>query len=327
MAEDVKNRALLSGLLAYADMAVADQAASLWQRRLLPLVRKSAGPEADKPLVEIKADWREKRDKNGAFLRLNDFHLQNVSGQDLSSVVVELIALNPWGEKAAHYYYLNQFGVGDFVKLLPNPRWEKRRLDFTNNLTVTWSVWADQGRMVDRQVKLTSPKPSPDAGGARNDYLRFDGQYQAEGEALGTVMQSIIPLPVNPVSQRNLLREAAAPGTGYVFRIGGEAKSGRTLVLRFRRFEAGPGGVEAEVFDPGNYQPLRAQTPIWKGQLDDNGAPAVVFGTAADWKESGWAFAIGPDDGLRILCPAAGKPNAVFPTRETPLFAVKLPPQ
>ena len=138
-------------------------------------------------------------------------------------------------------------------------------------------------------------------------------------------MQSMVPLPVTPAGQRSLVREAAAPGTSYVFRLAGQGKSGRTLVLRFLRFGEGPGGVEAEIIDPGSRQPLRAQTPIWKGQLNSRGGSGIDFGADADGKESSWAFVLGPDDGLKIYCPAAGKPESVFPAQETPLFPVKLP--
>ena len=165
MMEDVKKRALVSGLLAYADMAQVDRAATFWQTRLLPLARHCAGPATDKPLVEVEAGWRDKRDKQASFKRLDAFLLHNVSGQDLTGVVVELIAENEWGEKAAQYYYLPRLEMGDSARLMPHPRWEKRRLDFTNTINVTWSVWADQGRVVDRQEKLSSPQPNPDPAG------------------------------------------------------------------------------------------------------------------------------------------------------------------
>jgi hypothetical protein len=326
MMEDVQKRAVVSGLLAYADMAQVDQAATFWQKFLLPLARRCGGPAADKPLVAVEGAWRARSLGRDRFQRLDHFGLRNVSGQDLTHAVVEVVAENPWGEKAAHYYYFQQLDVAEVARLVPHPRWDKRRLDFTNTLTVTWSVWADQGSEVGRQVKLTSPAPNPDPVGSRKDYLGFDKQYQAEGEALGAMVQSTIPLPVNPAGQRRVVREAAAPGTSYVFRLPGEGKSGRTLVLRFRRFEEGQGGIEAEVFDPGNRQPYQAQTPVWKGQLlDGRSGPGIVFGTDADWKESGWAFALGQDDRPKIYCPASGKPGAPFPARDIPLFPVKVP--
>ena len=277
MMEDVKKRALVSGLLAYADMAQVDRAATFWQTRLLPLARRCAGPAADKPLVEVGAGWRRQEgqaDKLQASGRLpaaqrlrpglDGRHRRADSGERVGRKSRPLLLFAPSGDgrrRPAH---------------APSAL-EKRRLDFTNTINVTWSVWADQGRVVDRQEKLSSPQPNPDPAGWRKDYLAFDAQYQAEGEALGAVMQSMVPLPVNPAGQRSLVREAAAPGTSYVFRLAGQGKSGRTLVLRFLRFEPGPGGVEAEVFDPGNHQPLRAKTPIWKGQLNSRGGSGIDF--------------------------------------------------
>jgi hypothetical protein len=236
---------------------------------------------------------------------------------------LELIAENEWGEKAAHYYYFNQFDVADFVNLVPHLRWENRRLDFTNTISLTWSLWADQASEVSRKVKLTNPVPNPDPAGWRKDYLKFDQQFQAEGEALGALVQDMTPLPFIPERQRRLLRDAAAPQTCYAFRLQGEFD--RTLVLRFLRFDRDHDTFEAEIFDLRTRKPFDPQTSVWKGKLNARPQGGISFDTKADGTESGWAFAFMRDDQPILFCPSAGKPGAVFAARNTLLFAVEVP--
>jgi hypothetical protein len=322
--EDMKNRAVVSGLLAYADMAEVDRTAAFWQTWLLPLARRSGGPVSDKPLVKLEAHWRDKRSDQSQFKRVDHFPLYNVSGQDLTHVVVEMIAESEWGEKVAQYYYFAQLEVADFVRLLAHPRWDKRRLDFTNTMTVTWSVWADQGSETGRQMKLTSPAPNPDPAAWRKDYLGYDRQYQAEGEALGVVVQNTTHLPVSPDRLRRLQRDGAAPGTCYGFRLAGDGKTGRTLILRFLRFDRDQDTFEAEIFDPSTHQPFRTDTPVWKGKLGARAEAGIAFGTAAGIELS-WAFGLVQGEFPQIFCTSAGKPGALFPARDIPLFSVKVP--
>jgi GYF domain 2 len=319
--EDIKQRGVVSGLLAYADMAQVDLAVAFWQTWLLPLARRCGGPVSGKPLVNVQGAWAwsSKRD----FQRLKLFQLLNVSGQDLTHVVLELIAENEWGEKAAHYYYFDLFDVGDYVYLAPHPRWEKRRLDFTNTITLKWSLWADEASETGGEVKLTSPMPNPDPAGWRADYLKQDQQYQAEGEAVGAFLASTITLPFIPERQRRLLRDAAAPQKSYAFRLQGEAN--RTLVLRFLRFDRNHDTFEAELFDLGTRKAFDPQTSVWKGKLNARPEAGISFGKEAGGTESGWAFTLARDEKPMLSCPDAGKPGAVFPARDILLFAVEVP--
>jgi hypothetical protein len=316
--EDAKKRTRVSGLLAYADMAEVDREAAFWQAWLLPLARRAGGPPADKPLLAVEGTWRARSAKD-RFQRLDRFALRNVSGQKLTNGVVELIAENEWGEKAAHYCCPGPLKDGEVVQLVPHPRWDKRRLDFTNSMKVTWSVWADQGSEVGRHVKLTSPAPNPDPAGWRKDYLNFDKKFAAEGEALGAVVRNLNLLPVNSKRQQRLLQEAAAPGTSYVFRLTAQGKPGKNLVLRFVGLNPDRTAVEAEVFDLGDRKPFRADTPVWKGKLTADPQAGSVFRM-----DAGWTFLLGPDDQPRIAGAGSG-PDDLFPAKELPLFPVQLP--
>ncbi len=320
--EDIEHRGEVSGMLAYADMAQVDRTAAFWQTWLLPLASRAGGPVSSTPLVNVHGVWSRWTFKHD-FQRLGMFQMQNLSGQDLTHVVLELIAENEWGDKAAHYYYFNQFDVADWVNLVPHLRWVKRRLDFTNTISLTWSLWADQASEVSRKVKLTNPVPNPDPAGWRKDYLKYDEQYQAKGEALGAVMQDTMSLPFNPDRQRRLLRAAAAPRMSYAFRLQGE--SGRTLVLRFLRFDRDHDTFEAEIFDLRTRKPFDAQTTIWKGKLNARPEAGISFDIKADGTESAWAFGFMRDDQPVIFCRAAGRPEAVFPTRNILLFEVEVP--
>jgi uncharacterized protein DUF4339 len=319
--EDTKKRAVVSGLLGYADMAQVDRSAQIWQTWLLPLARRCGGPAAAKPLVSVGAAWGPTKSKSD-YQRLHLYELQNVSGQSLTHVVVELIAENEWGEKSAQYYYFDQLKGREFMRLQPHMRWERRRLDFTNTVKVRWSLWADEASEVGREVKLTSPRPNPDAAGWRKDFVGYDRQSQSKGEAMGVMMQGTIALPSMPERQRRLLRKAAAPQSTYVFRLPGE--SGRTLILRFLRFNQDRDTFEAEIFEPGTGNPFDSQALVWTGKLNARPENGISFGKK-DGFEMSWAFALVRDDQLEIACPAANKPGATFPAHEIPLFAVKGP--
>jgi hypothetical protein len=315
--------AVVSGMLGYADMTEVDRLSAFWQSWLLPLARRCGGPTTEKPLLSVDAIWRQ-RSSRDRFQRLAQFLLRNISGQELTHVVVEVTAENPWGERASHYCYIPQLDLAEMVWVLPHPRWDKRRLDFTNWMNVSVSVWADQGTDLKRQTRLASPAPNRDPEGWRRDYLGYDRQYATDGEALGKVLQTRIALPANPERQRRLLREAAAAGNTYLFRLAVQGKPARTLVLRMRRMDA-DGTAEAEIFDLANRQPFRADTPLWKTHAGGKMGSALYFSLNGDFKTTGWAFVIGEDDRPHLFCPLGGKPGAVFPAREIALFPVKLP--
>ena len=302
--ENAKKRSVVSGMLGYADMAQVDRSAQFWQSWLLPLARRCGGPAAARPLVNVDAVWGPTRMQSD-YQRLHGYALINVSGQDLTHMVVELISENEWGQKGAEYYYFDLLKAGDFMRLVPHLRWERRRLDFANTVKLRWSLWADQASEVGREVTLTSPKPNPKAADWRQDYARFDRQGQAEGEAMGVMMQGTIALPSTPERHWRLLWKAAAPPASYVFRLPG--KPGRTLILRFLRFDQGQYTFEAEIFDPGSGKPFDAETPVWTGKFNARPEPGISFGKNIQ-REISWAFALVRDDQLVIACPAAGKP-------------------
>ena len=318
----------MSGLLAYADMVQAERNAAFWQTWLLPLVKRSSGPAAAQPLVEIRGDWREYRvEGKGTYKRLDYFFLRNISGQNLTHVVVSLLAENEWGERAAHYYYFPELDTKE-VGLVVDPRHGKnRRLPFTSSLTVTSDVWAEQGSYLGQATKLTSPAPYSDVEGARKSFLNQDELYQAEGEAFGVMAQRLFLRPGDPAWLKRGLRAAAAPGKSYVFNVTSQAKSSRTLLLRFLRCALeGPGGVEAEVLDAKSRQPFLANTPVWKGELHPGSEVKIgFFGTAAVDFYPDWTFGFGNDDSLMIHCPNTGMLPAEFPVRDIPVFAVKTP--
>jgi hypothetical protein len=318
----VPNGKRVDTLLAYADLAEVDRNVAFWQEYLLPLAKRCAGPKAEQPLLSVTGGWSPNRAISGRGLkRLSVFGLQNVSDQELTHAVVELVAENEWGEKAAHYSYLPYLDIGETASLRPHPRWDRRLLDYSTTIKVTWSVWADQGAEGNRQVTLTNPFPHRDAANGRKDHLRLDVPDQAEWEALAATMQRTTALPGNNASQRVLLREASRPGTHYVFRLPDQGKPGRTLLLRFR---PGP-EVEVEIVDPQTNKPFQTRTPVWKGKPDKQGGPHLYFGADGNWEESGWAFSLGLDDQPMIYCPGGGNAKAPFLAREIPLFLVKTP--
>jgi hypothetical protein len=313
---DLKNRMKVSGLLAYADMAQADRSVAFWQTWLLPLARRCGGPPSDKPLVTVEGNWKLRTSGRDRFQRLSAFRLRNVSGQDLTHAVVEVIAENQWGEKAAHYFYFHQLDGALDAPLPAHPRWENGRLEFTNTIKVTWSVWADQGSEVGRQGTLTSPMPNPDPAGWRKDYLAAATPFRTEGEALGAVVRNFRFLPVNPDRQRRRLLEVAAPGTTYAVRLAAPGKAGPTLIVRFLRLNADQTDVEAEVFDLADRKPFRPDAPVWKGKVTADKEAGYVIRM-----DSGWTFLIAPDDQPNVRAEAV----ADSPAREVPLVRLKLP--
>jgi hypothetical protein len=314
MMEDVKKRAVVSGLLAYADMAQVDRASALWQTWLLPLAKRCGGPASPKPLVKIEGNWHLPfaQANRRQFNQLKDFQLKNVSGQDLTHVAVEMIADNEWGEKVAQYYYFPRLDVAEVARLVPHPRWEKRRLPFTNTINVKWSVWADQGSEVDRHTKLTNPVPNPDPAGWRKDYLKFDKQYQAQGEALGAIVRNFKFLPIQPQRQRRRLLELAAPGSSYAIQL---TDRGKPFVVRFLRRDAEKGAVELEVIDLASRKPFRPGAPVWHGDLKADSEAGYVIHL-----DAGWTLLLAQDDHPTLSIPKSDE----SPARSLPLVRIKL---
>ncbi|MFO0797619.1 MAG: hypothetical protein U0804_09075 [Gemmataceae bacterium] len=183
--ERVADAAALTTRLAYADMAAADRAAALWQDRLVPLAKLTAGPAAGAPLVTVEGGWQ----TGGTRGRLNHYGLR-AADRDLTRAVVELVAENPWGERATHYYYLPELRAGTRLMLAPHPRWRRNRIEFTNTVRVTYSVWADQGTSLGMATTLENPKPHPDPEAARRELLRAEPAFLRDGEVLGLVVRS-----------------------------------------------------------------------------------------------------------------------------------------
>ena len=308
--QDVKQRALISGLLAYADMAQVDRHARLWETWLLPLAKRCGGPPAKEPLVTIEGDWKI-FSTSPRFTALDAFRLKNVSGQDLTHVAVQVLAENEWGDKAAQYYYFDRVDVEEAARLVPHPRWEKRRLPFSNTFKLQWSIWCDQESAVDRQVALKNPGPNPDPAGWRKDYLKFDEKYQAEGEALGAMVRTFRFLPINAGRQRRRLLEIIAPQTTFVARL---KDPGKTLLVRFLRMAADKSAVEAEVLDLATRKPFRTETPVWKGRLSPDNDEGYVIRF-----DSGWTLLLAQDDQPMLANAGDGRDRLVS------LVGVKLP--
>ena len=299
LVEDVKNRSVVSGLLAYADMAQVDRHTRLWQTWLLPLAKKCGGPPATAPLLDVSGDWKVQLASRERFMRLNEFHLKNVAGKELTSVTVELLVENEWGDKAAQYYFFDRVEAAETVRLTPHPRWAKRVLPYTNAAKVAWSVWSDQATETGRAKSLANPTPIPDAAGARGDFRKYDQQYRPEGEALGAVVRTFPLLPVVPERQRRALLLAAASKATFAVQAPGKEK---LLTVRFRNPDAAKGTIEWEVNDLVGQKPYLAATPVWRGRLepDPDAGYAIHFDT-------GWTLTLSPDDQL-VVSTQKGKP-------------------
>ena len=314
MMDDLKERALVSGLLHYADMAQVDRAVALWETWLLPLAKKCGGPPSAAPLVAVEGSWNVPliEGPGARFTRLTEFRLKNVAGQELTHAVVSLVAENEWGEKATHYYYFGRLDVAEVVRCVPHPRWERRRLPFTNSVTLHWSVWADQGSELDRQVKSTNLTPNPDPSGWRKKYLDNDLKYQAEGEALGDIVRNFPFLPIQPARQRRRLMMIAAAGSTYAVQLSDQEKP---LVVRFLSLNADKATVELEVFDLAGGKPYRPDKPVWKGRLKADKEAGFVIRL-----DAGWTVQLGNDD---QPCVSVSKGDG-SPAKPVPLVQVKL---
>jgi len=313
LSDDVQQRAVVSGLLAYADMAQVDRQALLWRAWLLPLARACGGPPAAKPLVAIDGNWKANvlsadRGKN---VKLADFLLRNAAGRDLTNVTVQLLIENEWGDRAEQYYFFDRLETAEVFRLTPHPRWDRRRIPFTNTVKARWSVWADQGTEEARAATLTNPTPIADAASARADFLRYDVQHQAEGEALGEAVRNLPLIPV--VGQRQHIRLVAAAAAGGTYLVQ-PAEKARPLVVRFVSANAQTGAVELEVNYADSGLPYVSGVPVWKGRMaQDKEAGAVIR------LDNGWSIQFAPNDHLIASIPKAEN----TPPRVAPLFRVR----
>jgi len=178
-------------------MAAVDRQAIYWQTELMPLLKKSAGKDMDKDLVKFEPSWRP-MDRGEPFKRLDNINIKNITQQSLNHVVVEILAENQWKEKVAQYYFFPSIGAGETYLLCFAHRWEKRRLDFTNSVNLTCSVWTDSGNNVDRKSHILNPQANPDPEGWRKDFLRFDNQSAERGELWGNFAIATFPSPERP---------------------------------------------------------------------------------------------------------------------------------
>ncbi|OYW74692.1 MAG: hypothetical protein B7Z37_16705 [Verrucomicrobia bacterium 12-59-8] len=247
---DMDSRAGVSGMLVYDDMAQADLMVSLWQTWLMPLAERSAGRTSSASLTSMEGDWSP---DNSGHPGLTHFLLRNTSKQDLTHVVVEVTAETEWGDQNTQYYYLSQFGLDEAVSLGIHPRLRSRRLPFSNDVTIRWSLWSDQGRELQRQCKTTNPRPIPDTQTLRGKYLGFDEDFQAAGEALGYALRKAVELPFNTDVQRRRLLELVSPPASYAMLI---EKGGRPQVVKFTSLDHDKGNVETEITDMENRKPF-----------------------------------------------------------------------
>ena len=282
MKDDIKQRSLVSGLLSYADMAQVDRAASLWRTWLIPLAKASGGPPSPSPLVEVEGVWKPQTPSldrpKVAFTRLGEFRLRNVSGQDLTHAVVELVAENEWGDRAAQYYHFDRFEVAEVARLIPQPRWERRRLPYSNTIKVKVSTWSDQGTRLDDPAELANPTPDPDPAGSRRKYLENDLKYQPEGEALGAVVRNFPFLPIRPDRQRRRLLMVAGAGMTYAVQ---PSEGAKPLVVRFLGLDEAGSALKLEVFDLVTREPFRPETPVWKATFEPDDEAGSVLRTDA----------------------------------------------
>lgn len=311
--DEVKKRAFVSGLLAYADMAQVDRQAALWRTWLVPLAKKCAGPTAKTPFLSFDAEYNSLLSDRGKRLnKLKYFRVKNVSGQDLTHVVVELVAENEWGDKAAHYYYFPQLDVVEVARLVPHPRWDRRRLVYSNTIKLTWTLWSDQGTEVHGHAELKNPQPNADSSTWRKNYLENDDRYQPEGEALGAVVRNFPFLPIVPERQRSRLLFLATAGRTYAVQIPGEQNA---LGVRFKSASAGAATVELEVFDLASRRPYRRDTPVWKGKLQADSDSGFVIRL-----DAGWTIQLSNDDEPSVVVSADSGES-----KPAPMVRVRLP--
>ena len=74
----------------------------------MPWAKREAGPETEQQLVDLQPSWKTEaqlgepgRYPAAKLSMIDSFSMTNVSGKELSDVVVELLIENEWKRKAA----------------------------------------------------------------------------------------------------------------------------------------------------------------------------------------------------------------------------------
>jgi hypothetical protein len=173
----------------------------LWQRPLLPWAKKIAGPPSDRQLAEIQPIWAEDSVwKNGVptsekLKKLDRLSLKNVSGKDLTDVVVEIVLENEWKEKGYNYYYLSTLKAASTVRLTIHPRWQNRNAPYSKKVTTKFSIWAKEASDANRETTFDSPNPDPNANDSQRIFRARDNlnNVRTDGSALARKLLSCIP--------------------------------------------------------------------------------------------------------------------------------------
>ena len=182
---------------------------------------------------------------------------------------------------------------------------------------------ATRGAESDRRATLTNPAPHPDPAKPREEHLGKYAPKRADWQALTPTMHRTVSLPGDEVARRVLIRTAIGLNSHYEFRLPGQGKADRTLLLRLSSLSQ-KDRVQAEVVDARTNQPLHPGTPTWNGTLDSRGLARIHFGGSGG-SEPAWDFAIGSDDQPIIVCETAGQSGAAFPISNIPLLPIASP--
>jgi hypothetical protein len=190
---NLRSAAKISAVATYADMDAVDRSAELWKQDVLPWAQKIAGPPSPNKLVSVEPQWSQ-RAMNFNFVdtslyALDEISITNVSGKDLTDVVVEAQVANEWDERASHYYFVPRLKAGSGLRLMLHPRWVNRR-PYSRDITLNYSVWTAENSDVGCTMTLRNPQPRAEAEQYRKIMLSWDnGDYGTMGSSLAKALQ------------------------------------------------------------------------------------------------------------------------------------------
>jgi hypothetical protein len=229
-------------VLARSDASAFERHAEIWRDLLLPVFQARTAAPAKEPLLDLI------NDTPSTFSGVHSLALVNLAKRDLKDIALEFKLENEWGDKVVHYRFLPLLRQKGRVSFSLGPWWPQDYSYFSDKLTVTWSAWTSDAKMVDSTSKFEGRVKLDNLEARRAFNLKADKQEFELGLKIADWLQTVLPAPLDPIKQRDTLKAAMSGGDAAVFEYPVGDKKTLAAVRITRPIDA-QGGFIAEILE------------------------------------------------------------------------------
>lgn len=233
-----------------ARLHAQDRMAGQWRQTLLPRLCDKSGPVSNLPLLDTGSpeQFAGIPKDRAAKCRFGSVAFSAVAGRPLTHVTVRVTVSDDAGNSADWFEYFPTLDSREVVVAPPTGRFglcDPNGVGLPNaseTLHATVSIYADEGREVDRKLDLTPPPargPAPTEDQRRSIRATFQkvlNQFpQRKTAQLLKTLREAYPQPPNPISARARLVEKF--GQGQTLAAIDQQSGKATVVLHFEPFD------------------------------------------------------------------------------------------